>query len=595
MIWEETMKNRLIWLLVSCLIVASLLVASCAAPVEEEVREEEEEEWVSEIEEVEEVEEVALVASKEPIYGGTLTIATWDLGGSFDVISGSGTGQAGVPQLVMDRTGTGDWAKGPGGTNECPWMSPMYTALDCGKGRIIESVEQTGPLTYVGHLRKGIKFNAALPHIKAIVNDREVVADDIYYVWDRALNAPGIRVGMAEYIQAINVVDRYTIEFVMSKPFYDPVGALFYGGYVYPREVIDEFGAIDDWRNIAGSGPFIITDFVTDAAATFKKNPDYWRYDDLNPEYRLPYVDTYKQLAIVDRMTQMSAMRTGKVDILWRVVPDEAITLEVSNPELLRRKALQDDSRPMFHLKCDEPPFDDVRVRRAMVMAIDFQEIVDSYYGGEGSAFTHVQCELWPDWYTPLEELPEDIQEIWGYNPEGAREILDEALGPGATLEFNMNALGDQVDEVIIVQGYWNAIGLEANINVMEGGALRSELKAGLYHGVTATNAVIRNPYPGAIQPQDYNPGPDFDDPIWEAMREEMMVTTDRDEQRVLFEQARNHLLRNPIHIRFPHPYIYTYWQPWIGGYHGEFSPGAWTDLYASVWCDTTVKKAMGR
>jgi len=579
--------------MVSCLIVASLLAASCAAPVEEEVKEEEEEEWVSEIEEEEEVEEVALVASKEPVYGGSLTVAP-GIGAGFDPIGGTGTGQQGLPQLVMDRTGTGDWGKGPGGTNECPWMSPMYTALDCGKGRIIESWDQTGPLTYVGHVRPGIKFNAALPHIKAIVGDREVTAEDIYYVWDRALNAPGIRVGMAEYIEDINVVDRYTIEFVLGKPFYDPVGALFYGWYVYPREVVDEFGAIDDWRNIAGPGPFILTDFVTDSAATFRKNPDYWRYDDLHPENRLPYVDTYKQLAIEDRMTQLSAMRTGKIDILWRVVPDEAGTFEISNPELLRRKALQEDSRPMFHIRSDVPPFDDVRVRRALVMAIDFQDIVDSYYGGEGSAFTHVQCELWPDWYTPLEELPEDIQEIWSYSPEKARELLDEALGPGATLEFNINTPGGMTDECLIFQGYWNAIGLDANLNVMEGGSANSDLKAQTYQGITAWNGVIRNPYPGAIRPQDYNPGADFDDPIWEAMRDEMMVTTDQEEQWTLYVQARNHLFRNPIHIRFPHPYIYTYWQPWIGGYHGEFSPGAWTDLYASVWCDTAVKKAMG-
>jgi len=588
------MPRKLMWMMVSGLIVASLLVASCAAPTEEEVVEEEEEEWVSEIEEEEEVEEVSLVASKEPLYGGTITVAP-GIGAGFDPVSGPATGQQDVDQLCMDRTGTGDWGKGPGGTNECPWMSPMYTALDCGKGQIIESVEQTGPLTYVGHVRPGIKFNACLPHIKAIVNDREVVADDIYYVWDRALNYPGIRVGMAEYIEAINVVDRYTIEFVMSKPFYDPIGALFYGTKIYPHEVIDEYGGIDDWRNLAGSGPFILTDYVTDSAATFKKNPDYWRYDDLNPENRLPYVDTYRQLAIDDRMTQLSAMRTGKIDIMWRVVPDEAITFEVSNPELLRRKALQEDSRPMFHIRCDEPPFDDVSIRRALVMAIDFQDIVDSYYGGEGSALTHVQCELWPDWYTPLEELPEDIQEIWGHSPDKARELLDDALGPGASLEFNINTPGFLVDEVLIFQEAWNTIGLEANVNTMEGGVLNSQLKAGEYHGISAWNGVIRNPYPGAIQPQDYNPGENFEDPIWEAMREEMMITTDLAEQRVLYEQARNHLLRNPIHIRFPHPYIYTYWQPWIGGYRGEFSPGAWTDLYASIWCDTAVKKAMGR
>jgi len=129
----------------------------------------------------------------------------------------------------------------------------------------------------------------------------------------------------------------------------------------------------------------------------------------------------------------------------------------------------------------------------------------------------------------------------------------------------------------------------------MEGGAMRQVLRAETYSGMTATNGVIRMPYQEAMGPQDFHPGENFEDPIWEAMIDEMMITLDPDEQWTLYEQARNHLLRNPIHIRFPHPHIYTYWQPWIGGYHGEFTlGGAWAALYARMWCDQAVKTAMG-
>jgi len=588
------MKKKLIWFMVSSLVVASLVITSCAAPAEEEVEEEKEEEWVSEIEEEEEVEEVSLVASKEPVYGGSLTISCGS-GESFDPVGGR-AGQAAVFPQVMDRLGEGDWAKGPGGTNECLMMSPMFDYLKCGRGFIIESWEQTGPLTYVGHVRPGIKFNACLPHVKAIVQDRELIAEDIYYCWDRALNWPGRREGMAQYLESINVVDRYTIEYVLSKPYFNVVGSLFSGRFIYPREPVDEFGDYGDWHNLCGSGPFIVTDFISDASWTVQKNPDYWRYDELNPEYQLPYLDTVRGLIIMDRMTQLSALRTGKLDVLWRVTPDEIKTLEVSNPELQWRQAPQDDSRPIFHMRLDEPPLDDARIRRALVMAINMQEIVDSLYEGDGEPFVQVACSIWPDWYVPREELPEDIQEIWSYNPVKARELLDEALGPGAELEFDVGCVAGYVDQVAIFQAQWNAIGINANIATMEHGSMQEQLRGETYHGMIAQGGVIRMPYQEAMGPQDFHPGENYEDPIWEAMIEEMQVTIDPDEQWTIYEQARNHLLRNPIHIRFPHPYIRTYWQPWIGGYHGEFTiGGSWSALYARIWCDTTVKTAMGR
>jgi len=574
--------------------VASLLAASCAAPVEEEVEEEEEGEWVSEIEEVEEVEEVALIASQEPVYGGTLTIAA-EIERGFDWI---GSGGKSIARLVIDQLGHGSWAKGPGGTNECPWLSSNYDASTCGQLNLLESWEQTGPLTFKGTLKKGIKFNAGLPHIKALVGDRELTTEDIAYVWDRGLNYPGSRPRMAPYIESLNIIDRYTYEWVMTKPYWDVLQHLVMRSMIYPREPIDEFGGINDWRQLIGSGPWIITDYISDASWTAAKNPDYWGYDELFPENRLPYVDTLRGLIIVDRMTSLAALRTGKIDMMGSITPDEAGVLEVSNPELQRRHALDGGSNPMFHFRMDEPPLDDPRIRQALVAAIDMQEIVDDYYSGQGEAFVMVANPLMPEWYVPLEELPEDIQEIWGYSPEKARELLDEALGPGATLELPLNTTAGWVDEVTIIMGYWDAIGVKSNLNLMETGALAELTGSQTYHGIASEKGGMAVSYeePLRLGTKKVIPGENFEDPIWEAMKVEMEGTIDPDEQWTLFEQARNHLLRNPHHIRFPHRFIYAYWQPWIGGYHGEFELGGVPGpLYARIWCDQAVKTALGR
>ena len=230
-------------------------------------------------------------------------------------------------------------------------------------------------------------------------------------------------------------------------------------------------------------------------------------------------------------------------------------------------------------------------------MSIDKQDIVDSYFEGEGEPFCMVAAPiLFPDWYVPLEELPEDIQEIWGYNPEKARELLDEALGPGVEIDFDLISIADTMDQCVVLQSYWNDVGLNANLVAVEEGSYRNLVQDNEdYHGLAAHNGGLQEPYREAMLPHDFYPGVNFEDPIWEALQDEMQVTTDPDEQWTLYEQARNHFLRNVPIIRFPHPYVYAYWQPWLGGYHGEYSPGNYGVLWAHLWVDQTVKRAYGR
>jgi len=574
------MKRNTLWLVVISLIVTALLVASCAPATTKEGEE-----------------VVGLVASEEPVYGGTLTTTTGVIRGFDPVSSGQETSR--INTAIMDRLGIGDWTKGPMGTNECPWMSPSYETHVCGRGYLIESWEQTGPLTFVGKVREGVKFNACLPHIKAIVNDREMTAGDIYYCWNRVLNWPTVRTRAAEFLESIEVLSRYEIGYVLKKPHINAIDTLFYELMVYPPEVAETYEDLNNWRNQCGTGPYILTEFITDSSWTLERNPDYWAYDELHPDYRLPYIDTVRGLLIVDRMSEMAAFRTGKVDLLLGVNLDDATVMEVSNPEAGRRGAIEEVSRPSIDIRCDQPPFDDVRVRQAVVMAINFQEIVEQLYGGEGSALCQPALELWPEWYKPLDELPEDIQEIWRYNPGKARELLEEVLGPGAEFEFNVYTTEDYVGKVTILQRYWDEVGAHARIKVMEGGSLRSFAYGENYDGMFAMSHAVSMPpeelLTRASTSRSCWAGRDWESPEFDEIIQKLTSTIEHDEQMTLYEMARDYNLRNLMRIRFPHPYVYTYWQPWIGGYSGENAlGGSWGALYARIWVDQEVKAAMG-
>ena len=80
--------------------------------------------------------------------------------------------------------------------------------------------------------------------------------------------------------------------------------------------MIKEHGDVKDWRNLVGTGPFEITDWVEGSSITWTKNPNYWGYDEKYPENRLPYIDGMKMLVIPDVATRVAALRSGRIDVM---------------------------------------------------------------------------------------------------------------------------------------------------------------------------------------------------------------------------------------------------------------------------------------
>ena len=104
--------------------------------------------------------------------------------------------------------------------------------------------------------------------------------------------------------------------------------------------MIEQHGDVADWRNLVGTGPFMLTDWVDGSAITWVKNPDYWGHDEKYPENRLPYIDELVRLIMPDQATRVSAMRTGQIDYLAHngngqfFTVDPVESLQRTNPEL---------------------------------------------------------------------------------------------------------------------------------------------------------------------------------------------------------------------------------------------------------------------
>ena len=174
------------------------------------------------------------------------------------------------------------------------------------------------------------------------MNGRELTAEDVVYNLNRwRTSDQGTRYPDLDW-ESITATDRYTVEVKLQDPPLDALLVLIDDniGFVNAPEAIEQHGDVADWRNLVGTGPFMLTDWVDGSSMTWVKNPDYWGHDEKYPENRLPYVDELVRLMMPDQATRISAMRTGQIDYLGHntngrfTTVDPVESLQRTNPEL---------------------------------------------------------------------------------------------------------------------------------------------------------------------------------------------------------------------------------------------------------------------
>jgi len=362
------------------------------------------------------------------------------------------------------------------------------------------------------------------------------------------------------------------------------------------RELV-ESGGIDDWRQSVGTGPFMLKDYVKGSSLTWERNPNYWKKHPLFPEDTLPYLDGIKWLVIPDYSTQLSALRTGKIDHLFADW-EQAEALKKTNPELKYLRWHTGTAATLFwRLDKPELPFSDIRVRRALCMAVDRQAIIKDFYNGNAELINLPAAPFpeFKDIRTEFEDLPESTREIWEYHPDKARQLLAEAGYPnGFTTEVMLHAA--YADLMAIVKDYWAKVGVELNLNVKEIGAFYAARYGHAFKEICVEGAGAAYPYtfywwtPGS---QDNVSG--VNDPrIVEAKKQVEANYFDEPKKKQAMREIIPYMLGQAYELQLPGAYSYTFWQPWLKGYGGEWQVAyGKPDWGIYVWIDQDLKKKM--
>ncbi len=170
-------------------------------------------------------------------------------------------------------------------------------------------------LTYTFPLRKGVKFHNLPP-----VNGRELDAEDVKATLALYRDPSSIIKTAFESVDRVEVVDRYTVALHMKQV--EPQQLIWLAesarGAILPRELTEPANLARRGGGI-GTGPFMVqTEYQYKIGITFRRNPDYWLFDEGN---RLPYLDGRKIVVIPDNSASTTAFRTGKIDWGTNAVP----------------------------------------------------------------------------------------------------------------------------------------------------------------------------------------------------------------------------------------------------------------------------------
>jgi peptide/nickel transport system substrate-binding protein len=414
-------------------------------------------------------------AADKAKYGGIYTsaitadTALWDATQGFDLL-GFQISLTNEPLLA------GDWSRGPTGTGETDWQHGQVGDSTMAAGQLAESWEIPDNERLIFKIRKGVKWWNKPP-----ANGRELVAADI--VWNIKIQwaNPGGNFqsffSPPERLISVEEVDKYTVKLTVPPNtqgihyWEDGIRCYMMLPELYPKQT--------DWKQALGTGAFMVKDYVPASTIAMEKNPNYWQKDPAGPDKgnQLPYLDGIKFLVIPELSTRMVAFRTGKIDMMPAIAWEDWEDLQKTVGYKFEYVQTFGANFLPTGRQDKDLPFEDVRVRQAMNLAVDKVGILRDYYKGHGDilGWPYYNTPAYKDLLTPLDQLPANVQElVKGGNPEKAKQLLKEAGYPNGFKTNIVSSTTEQTDFLSIIKGQLGKAGIDMEIKVVEPGVFRS-------------------------------------------------------------------------------------------------------------------------
>lgn len=299
-------------------------------------------------------------------------------------------------------------------------------------------------LTYTLSLIEGATFHDGSPFTSA----------DVIYTFNRLkdVESPALNL-LGSYEVAAD--GDYTVIFTLEQPNADFAYGLSGNQTFVLKDGTAEPNVLMEgdtpYANFVGTGPFVLTNFVSGESATFVKNENYWWDEEIG-------VDSLVLVFIDDIQAQIDALKSGSVDFIYKIENDRVAELESEGLNIL---VANGNRHPVIRIRSDEGHLgEDVRVRQAFKLATDRDLLNLDLF--DGTAFVGNNDPIGPKYGMLFDDSI--VQE---YDPQAACDLLADAgypngLGADEPIEFHVSDAFNYADMGVLLQQQW----AEACINV---------------------------------------------------------------------------------------------------------------------------------
>ncbi|MBA2598950.1 MAG: ABC transporter substrate-binding protein [Chloroflexia bacterium] len=339
---------------------------------------------------------------------------------------------------------------------------------------LAESYEVNEDATsYTFVLRQGVLFH----------NGQEMTAADVKYSFETAIDppAPGIKGAFLANIASVEAVDDYTVAITMAKP--DPTipGVVAWARYtpIVPAGIGDEINWLSEG---IGTGPYRLVEYVSNDRVVYTCNEDYWKPG-------VPCIRDITLKILTDEQSRVAALRSGEIDG-GTLSADVARTLENDESLQILEGLFAAPRVIQFNTK-EDVPWRDARVRQAINLAIDRQEIIDNVYGGAAQV-TGAIPPGYGDW--PLSE--ERLREGYTPNLEQATALMQEA-GLESGFDVTLQAIAaprDYTQIAEIVRERLKPLNINVTVEPLEIGTFATNIGDGTFQWASTGRGMRGDP-----------------------------------------------------------------------------------------------------
>ncbi len=488
-----------------------------------------------------------LAGDEGPVRGGTLVISGPSDIGTLDPLASSSFNTQYRLQPVLQRLFTFDTGPDIGYTEQVlrPELATDYEISDDG-------------LTYTFTLREGVLWHDVEP-----VNGREFTSADVKATFD-AVIAEGHQANLLERVTSVDAPDDYTVVLNLSEPFAPLLNNMAsHFLWILPAEAVEE--GFDRTSTVIGTGPFVLVEREVDVITAYERNPNYWDIgDDGEP---LPYIDRVEAVVLNDTEQVIANFQAGEIDVMTNAMPDALWDqLQDDYPDAFYGEWI-DAGMGQVGINMEREPFNDIRVRQAISLAIDREGMGNAIRGG-GTIPSNVAPAL-ADFALPEAEREDYLQ----YDPERARELLAEAGYPDG-FEATLIAT-DRYGANYTAQTEWlvedlEAIGIDVTLELLDYSTYFSsrwpdveyDIQFGPQTPFLEPDEWLRSQLATGASRNWYN----ISDPELDALLDAQLGLTDPDERAEAIQEIQRYVLENLLN---PIP-VWTYLTRWA--YSPEFT-----------------------